>query len=232
MKNKNAKNKNTKNKNKNKNKSNKRNRIMYGGMAQMAKMIPGSMPPPMAPGSIPPLTPTPPMPASMMKGGMRNMMPMMKEGMGCMMKGGMSPVGDMSMAMGQKDNLAQGNQFLEIHKNQHGGMSPYPLGVTGRVLTDSSMVAAARTGPLDSALNQIQGMQDGGARRNKKNKTRGRKHKRGHSRRNRMRGGAHHFTGSPLSENSMLLPSGLEKSAGLNYDWDAARNPNYWAPKP
>ena len=215
MKNKNTKNKNTKNKNKNKNKnkSNKRNRIMYGGMAQMAKMIPGSMPPPMAPGSMPPLTPTPPMPASMMKGGM-------------------SPVGDMSMAMGQKDNLAQGNQFLEIHKNQHGGMSPYPLGVTGSVLTDSSMVAAARTGPLDSALNQIQGMQDGGARRNKKNKTRGRKHKRGHSRRNRMRGGAHQFTGSPLSENSMLLPSGLEKSAGLNYDWDAARNPNYWAPKP
>ena len=206
------KNKNKDRKNKNKNKSNKKSRIMYGGMGQAAKMISGSMPPPMAPGSMPP----PMSPGSMP-----------------MMKGGMSPVGDMSMAMGQKDNLAQGNQFLDIHKNQHGGMSPYPGGVTGSVLTDSSMVAAARTGPLDSALNQIQGMQDGGARRNrKKNKTRGRKHKRGHSRRNRMRGGAHHFTGSPLSENSMLLPSGLEKSAGLNYDWDAARNPNYWAPKP
>jgi hypothetical protein len=91
-------------------------------------------------------------------------------------------------------------------------------------------------------------MQDGGARRNKskknknkrKNKTRGRKqkrdYKRGHSRRNRMRGGNHSFghqlMGSSLSENSMLLPPGLEKSAGLNYDWDAARNPNYWAPKP
>jgi hypothetical protein len=149
------------------------------------------------------------------------------------MRGGMSPVHDMSMAMGQKDSLSQGTQFLDIHKNQHGGMSPYPGGVTGSVLTDSSMVAAARTVPLDSALRQIQGMQDGGARRNrKKNKTRGRKEKRGHSRRNRMRGGAHNFSGSLLSENSMLLPSGLEKSAGLNYDWDAARNPNYWAPKP
>ena len=172
-----------------------------------------------------------------MRGGMAPMMPpMMKEGMGAMMpptmKGGMAPVGDTSMALGQKDSLAQGNQFLEIHKNQHGGMSPYPGGVTGSVLSDSSMVAAARTGPLDSALSQIQGMQDGGARRAKRSKTRGRKYKRGHSRRHRMRGGAHHFTGSPLSENSMLLPSGLEKSAGLNYDWDAARNPNYWAPKP
>jgi hypothetical protein len=40
------------------------------------------------------------------------------------------------------------------------------------------------------------------------------------------------LSGSPLSESSMLLPSGLEKQAALNHDWDAARNPNYWAPKP
>lgn len=154
------------------------------------------------------------------------------------MRGGMAPVGDTSMTMGQKDNLSQGTQFLDIHKNQHGGMSPYPGGVTASVLTDSSMVASARTGPLDTALSQIQGMQDGGVRRSKR-KTHGRKHKRhykrGHSRRNRMRGGNHSFghqlMGSSLSENSMLLPPGAEKSAGLNYDWDAARNPNYWAPK-
>jgi hypothetical protein len=210
MKNKN-KNKDKKNKNK-KNKSNKKNRIMYGGMGVM----PGSMPMPM-------------------KGGMA---PIMAKPM---MKGGMAPVNDTSMTMGQKDNLSQGNQFLDIHKNQHGGMSPYPGGVTGSVLTDSSMVASARTGPLDTALSQIQGMQDGGARRNKnkskKNKSKKKRdYKRGHSRRNRMRGGSHSFghqlMGSSLSENSMLLPSGLEKSAGLNYDWDAARNPNYWAPKP
>ena len=208
------KNKNRKNKNKsNKSKSNKKNRMMYGGMG----MMPGSMPLPM-------------------KGGMAPMMP------APLMKGGMSPVDDTSMAMGQKDNLSQGTQFLGIHKNQHGGMSPYPGGVTGSVLTDSSMVASARTGPLDTALGQIRGMQDGGARKNKskknknksKRRTHGRKqkrdYKRAHSRRNRMRGG--NLVGSSLSENSMLLPSGLEKSAGLNYDWDAARNPNYWAPKP
>ena len=223
MKNKDKKNKN-KNKNKDKkNKSNKKNRTMYGGI-----MVPGSMPTPM--------------PAPLMKGGMAPMMP------APLMKGGMAPVNDASMTMGQKDNLSQGTQFLDIHKNQHGGMSPYPGGVTGSVLTDPSMVTSARTGPLDTALSQIQGMQDGGARRNKskknknksKRRTHGRKqkrdYKRGHSRRNRMNGGSHSFghqlMGSSLSENSMLLPPGSEKSAGLNYDWDAARNPNYWAPKP
>ena len=226
-----CKNASMKNKNKNKkNKSNKKNRIMYGGMG----VIPGSMPIPMKGGM------SPMMPAPLMKGGMA---PMMAKPM---MKGGMAPVGDTSMTMGQKDSLSQGNQFLDIHKNQHGGMSPYPGGVTGSVLTDSSMVASARTGPLDTALSQIQGMQDGGARRNKSKKNKSKKnkskknnskknkskrdYKRGHSRRNRMRGGS--LMGSSLSENSMLLPSGLEKSAGLNYDWDAARNPNYWAPKP
>lgn len=154
------------------------------------------------------------------------------------MYGGMAPLGDSSMMLGQKDNLAQGQQFLSIHKNQHGGMSPYPAGVTDSVLS-GSMIAAARTGPLDTAIGQIQGMQDGGARRNRRNsrnrrnRNRSNKNKSNRNRRNRKhRGGAHAaFSGSPLSENSMLLPSGLEKQAALNHDWDAARNPNYWAPK-
>jgi len=157
-----------------------------------------------------------------------------------MMYGGMSPLGDSTMVLGQKDNLAQGRQFLEIHKNQHGGMSPYPAGVTDSVLS-GPMIASARTGPLDTAISQIQGMQDGGARRSKRNRScrnrnrsnKNRKNKSNRNRRNRNhRGGAHlPFNGSPLSENSMLLPSGLEKQAALNHDWDAARNPNYWAPK-
>ena len=149
------------------------------------------------------------------------------------MYGGMAPLNDSSMMLGQKDNLSQGQQFLSMHKTQHGGMSPYPAGVTDSVLS-GSMIAAARTGPLDTAIGQIQGMQDGGARRscrsrrNKKNKNRSNR-----NRRNRKhRGGAHMaFGGSPLSESSMLLPSGLERQAALNHDWDAARNPNYWAPK-
>jgi hypothetical protein len=156
------------------------------------------------------------------------------------MYGGMAPLNDSSMMLGQKDNLSQGQQFLEIHKNQHGGMSPYPAGVTDSVLS-GSMIPAARTGPLDTAISQIQGMQDGGARRSKRNrnnrnrsnKNKKNKNRSNKNRRNRNhRGGAHMaLGGSPLSENSMLLPSGLEKQAALNHDWDAARNPNYWVPK-
>ena len=144
-----------------------------------------------------------------------------------------SPLGDTSMVLGQKDNLAQGVQFLDIHKAQHGGSAPYPLGVTGSVLT-GPMVAAARTGPLDTAISQIQGMQDGG-RRNKRtvrNKNKNKKNKNKKSCRQRKQGGgALLATGSPVSADSMLLPSGLEKQAALNNEWSAARDPNYWAPK-
>lgn len=155
------------------------------------------------------------------------------------MYGGMASLNDSSMALGQKDNLSQGQQFLSMHKTQHGGMSPYPAGVTDSVLS-GSMIAAARTGPLDTAIGQIQGMQDGGrrrscsrSRRSRRNKNRSNTNRKDKNRRNRKhRGGAHMaLGGSPLSENSMLLPSGLEKQAALNHDWDAARNPNYWAPK-
>jgi hypothetical protein len=139
-----------------------------------------------------------------------------------------SPVGDTSMLVGQKDSLAQGTQFLNIHKAQHGGSAPYPLGVTASVLT-GPMVASARTGPLDTAISQIQGMQDGGRRNKRTMRKKSKKSKKSRSRRHR--GGAHVMTGSPVSENSMLLPSGLEKQAALNNDWSAARDPNYWAPK-
>ena len=148
----------------------------------------------------------------------------------------MAPVNDTSMALGQKDSMAQGQQFLSLHKAQHGGMSPYPLGVTNSTLS-GPMIAAARTGPLDTAISQIQGMQDGGrrsmkSRKNKKSKSKKSKSKKNRKQHRKHRGGAHMaLGGSPLSENSMLLPSGLEKQAALNSDWDAARNPNYWAPK-
>lgn len=144
--------------------------------------------------------------------------------------GGMSPVNDTSMKMPQANSLAQGGQFANMHKSQHGGAAPYPAGVTDSVLS-GSMVDSARVAPLNTAIAQIQGMQDGGR---KFRKTRGLKGKKGkkasRSQRRKHRGGAV-MNGSPLSADSMLLPSGLEKQAGLNYDWDAARNPNYWAPK-
>jgi hypothetical protein len=135
--------------------------------------------------------------------------------------GGMSPLNDTSMTMPQKDSLSQGSQYLNIHKGQYGGApAAYPNAVTGSVLT-GPMIASARTGPLDTAISQIQGMQDGGKRRNKMTK----KQKRSH------RGGFYKLTGSSLSEDSMLLPAGMEKQAALNYEWSAAKDPNFFAPK-
>lgn len=145
------------------------------------------------------------------------------------LKGGfMSPTAwdksDMSMA--SADSFRQAQQYLNIHKGQHGGSAPYPAGVTNSVLT-GPMVASARTGPLDAAVAQIQGMSDqsGG----KRSKSRKNKAKAKRSRRNKkLRGGS--MAGSPLSANSMLLPEGT-KGTGLHADWAAAMNPNSLVPK-
>ena len=128
--------------------------------------------------------------------------------------GGMSPVNDASMAMAQKDSLAQGSQYLNIHKGQYGGSAAYPTAVTGSVLS-GSMIAAARTGPLDVAMSQIQGMQDGGRRSHKKHR--------------KTRGGS--LAGASLSENPMLLPAGMDKQAALHNEWAMAKDPNAFAPK-
>ena len=140
------------------------------------------------------------------------------------MMGGMAPVNDTSMSMAQRDSLAQGSQYLSIHKHQHGGSAaPYPTAVTNSVLS-GPMIAATRTGPLDTAISQIQGMQDGGRRRKSSRKSR--KHKRSH------RGGSHSVAaGSPVSASAMLLPAGMDKQAALNYEWSMAKDPNAFAPK-
>ena len=127
--------------------------------------------------------------------------------------GGMSPVDDTSMAMAQKNSLAQGSQYLNLHKGQYGGAAAYPTAVTGSVLT-GSLITAARTGPLDTAMSQIQGMQDGG-RRNKKHR--------------KTRGGS--LVGASLSENPMLLPAGMDKQAALHNEWSMAKDPSAFAPK-
>ena len=142
------------------------------------------------------------------------------------MMGGTAPVNDSSMAMSSQNSLAQGSQYLNIHKGQYGGSAPYPLAVTTSTLP-SDMVASARTGPLNSALASIQGMQDGGRRR--KHKSKSRKHRRGRKHSRKHRGGA--FSGAPLTEGSMLLPPGLEKQAALNYEWSMAKDPSAFAPK-
>jgi hypothetical protein len=148
------------------------------------------------------------------------------------LRGGMAPVNDTSMNMAQRDSLAQGSQYLNIHKDQHGGApAPYPTAVTNSVLS-GPMIAATRTGPLDAAMAQIQGMQDGG-RRHRKGKKHSRKQKgKKHSRSRRSHRGGRHFVGASVSENSMLLPAGMDKQAALNHEWADAKNPNAFVPKP
>jgi len=144
------------------------------------------------------------------------------------LKGGMAPIDDRSMNMAQRDSLAQGSQYLNIHKDQHGGAAaPYPTAVTNSVLS-GPMIAATRTGPLDAAISQIQGMQDGGKRRRK-----GKKHSRKHksSRRSRKHRGGRHFVGASVSENPMLLPAGMDKAAALHNEWADAKDPNAFVPK-
>uniref|UniRef100_A0A6C0DHV9 Uncharacterized protein n=1 Tax=viral metagenome TaxID=1070528 RepID=A0A6C0DHV9_9ZZZZ len=146
------------------------------------------------------------------------------------LKGGMAPLNDTSMNMAQRDSLAQGSQYLNIHKGQYGGAAaPYPTAVTNSVLS-GPMIAATRTGPLDAAISQIQGMQDGGRRRRKNRK--GGKRTRKHPRSRKHRGGSHSVAvGAPVTADAMLLPSGMDKSAALHNEWADAKNPNTFVPK-
>ena len=159
---------------------------------------------------------------------------------------------DTSMNMAQRDSLAQGSQYLSLHKGQYGGAAAYPTAVTNSVLS-GPMIAATRTGPLDTAMAQIQGMQDGGKRRHRRShssRRSGKKHsRRGHSRgkkhsrrshsgkknsrrSRRHRGGAHSGAlGAPLSGSSMLLPAGMDKQAALHHEWADAKNPNAFVPR-
>ena len=134
------------------------------------------------------------------------------------------------MDVGQRDSLAQGTQYLNMHKGQYGGSAPYPTAVTGSVLT-GPMIAAARTGPLDTAMAQIQGMQDGGRRRKGRKGSKGRMTKKMRKMMKKMRGGRMTLNGSALSQDSMLLPAGMDKQAALNYEWSMAKDPNAFAPR-
>lgn len=140
--------------------------------------------------------------------------------------GFLAPVNETNMAMSTRDSLAQGNQYLNIHSKQHGGVAAYPSSLGSTLPTN--MIASARTGPLDSALQQIQGMQDGG-KRNKRTKHNKRSNKRSNKRNTKRRGGA--FVGSPVGADAMLLPPGLERQAALNYEWSMAKDPSAFLPK-
>jgi len=152
---------------------------------------------------------------------------------------------DMSSASAASFRQAQ--QYLDIHRGQHGGAAPYPTAVTDSVYAAGP---SARTGPLDTAISQIQGMSDqtGGShhgrkhsRRNKKNmKSRRRKMRGGSSCRMRggsncrMRGGSNYKMmgggGAPVNAPTMALPEGT-KGTGLHGDWAQAMNPNAMVPR-
>ena len=139
------------------------------------------------------------------------------------MRGGVAPVNYQGMHSEQRASLDQGNGFLDMHKAQHGGSAPYPSSFG--VSLPANMVAAARTGPLDSAMGSIQGMQDGGRRRRKSRKSKkSRKSRSRRHRRRHMRGGA--LGGAPVNGDSMLLSGGDVSKAGLHHEWaDAAKGP-------
>ncbi len=175
------------------------------------------------------------------------------------MRGGEStaaPVGGNSMAQMVQQSLAQGQQYANMHKGQHGGANldagPFPGAVTEQSLIPDALKGAARVAPLDAALNNIANMKDpgqagGGRRRGRKASRKGRKaskkarkgskKSRKGSRKSRktrrMRGGAAYDSNpAPVTAPGMLLDGGQMAKAlsGMNAEWKLAENPASFAP--
>lgn len=168
------------------------------------------------------------------------------------------PMGDMT-----KQSLNQGQQFASYHTNQHGGAAlvggPYPGIVGGEALLSDTLAASARVGPLNAALNEIKGMQDGGKRRrntrrstrrsrkaskknrkaskkNRKNRRSSRSNRRS-SRSNRKSRSSRRYHGGAMpamnpgltSAPGLILPSNVSVP-GMNPEWKLAENPRAFAP--
>ena len=122
-------------------------------------------------------------------------------------------------------SMAQGREYQEIHKNQHGGGSwsgaglGAPVGYSG--VLPQELVASARVGPTLQSLGEISGMRDqesapapsqtGGGRRRKgrKGSRKGKKSRKGSR---RQRGGA--YAPAPYNAPGMLLSAGQAAKAG------------------
>ena len=168
-----------------------------------------------------------------------------------------SPVNLDVMAGPGKMNLAQGGDYNNIHRGQHGGaavtLGGAPVGDTG--MLDDSLRAAARVTPLDQSVGAIQGMSDnpqGGGARRRRGSRRGRKGKkpsrkgkkpsrkgkkrvsRSTRRRKSMYGGAAYSlsgagdAGAP----GMLLSPDQEAAAlkGMHSDWKTAGDVTLYTP--
>ncbi len=155
-------------------------------------------------------------------------------------RGGVAPV-NWSNPGPMRLNLAQGQQYADFHKNQHGGSAPYPGGVTNSSLPQS-LVASAHLLPLQKAFDDIRGLQDGGRRRRSTRKG-SRKSRKGRKSSRRQRGGLYRWGGgggynlavdAPMNvpeSAKMLIPASLRAQAGLNPEWKLAENPMAFAPK-
>lgn len=156
-------------------------------------------------------------------------------------------------------SLSQGNQFAQMHANQHGGFfqpGPYPGSVTDSSLP-AELAGSARLQPLNAAFDEIKGLRDpgqAGGKRSRKNKKsrkskkskKSRKSKKASrkakkaSRKNRKasrksrkvsrrrRGGALGYM--DVKAPGMLLDDAMYKQAGLNPEWELAKDPNAFAP--
>lgn len=153
--------------------------------------------------------------------------------------GGTAPVNyTLSGDWSSKMSLGQGGDFLKYHVGQHGGN--HLMGAPMSAITQSSlppqMRGPALLGGLDGAMKDIQGLQDGGRRRHRKqkknSKKNGKKHSKKHSKKNgkknarknrrtrRSRGGALGF--APFPSQGMLLNSSMDYAkAGLNPEWNS-----------
>lgn len=166
------------------------------------------------------------------------------------MRGGQAPVG-YSNPGPMNLNLAQGRQFAEFHKYQHGGAyGPYPAAVEQATVLPADLTASAKLLPLNAAFAEIRGMSDqsgGKRRRHRKGSRKAHRKSRKGSRkqrggvlvrwgggsRRRYHGGAYSEMRFPMpvaDEGKMLIPAGLQAQAGLNPEWKLAENPNSFAP--
>ena len=145
-------------------------------------------------------------------------------------RGGVAPISySMSAGSAAAQSIAQGEQYAQFHKAQHGGMRGGPV-TTGAAQLVKQMGGVAPVASIGvPMLSQVgydramtttlikageeanrMGHQQGGRRhrRRTQRKTKSKKHSRHHR---RVRGGM-----APVTAATMLLPKGLEAAAGLN----------------
>jgi hypothetical protein len=154
----------------------------------------------------------------------------------------MNTINFMNMMGGKYDpmeiSLDQGSEYLDAHKNQHGGGALSGAPVDYEMRLDPALVPSSRTAPLDAAIQEIQGMSDfpsptpsqAGGRRRRRGSRKGsrkasrknrkahrksyRKNRKGSRRTRRMRGGALALASAPINSPNMLLSPFQAAKAG------------------